>query len=141
VPQPPVIAPDRWGIDRAGRHRRRRSDTSDQPPNQVAWAESPVTSEETSAAAGPPPTAAERTWRAALVELRAELTPENYARWFAPTRVVADTDDDAAAVLRIAVPDTFHHQWLDRRLRGVIERILARIGAQMSVEFVVGVAA
>ena len=62
---------------------------------------------------------------------------ENYARWFSLTRVL----DDDGATLRIAVPDAFHQQWLDRRLRPVVERALARIAAGVRVEFVVAEAA
>ncbi len=77
------------------------------------------------------------TWRHVLDELRGDMLHENYARWFGPTRVL----DDDGATLRIAVPDAFHQQWLDRRLRPVVERALARIAAGVRVEFVVGEAA
>ncbi len=62
-------------------------------------------------------------WRATLEELRAELTPENYARWFATTRAVGAE----GIMLRVAVADAFHQQWLDRQLRGAIERALQPI--------------
>ncbi len=75
------------------------------------------------------------TWRATLAELRAELTPENYARWFTPTRVVGD--DEKRKELFIGVPDPFHQQWLDRRLRGCVERALARVTVGVQLTFVV----
>ncbi len=77
------------------------------------------------------------TWRRALDELRGDMLRENYARWFGPTRVISDD----GTLLCIAVPDAFHQQWLDRRLRPVVERALARIAAGVRVEFVIGEAA
>jgi len=73
------------------------------------------------------------TWRRALDELRGDMLRENYVRWFEPTRVIGDD----GATLRIAVPDAFHQQWLDRRLRPVVERALARIAVGVRVAFVV----
>jgi len=77
------------------------------------------------------------TWRRALDELRGDMLRENYVRWFGPTRVISDD----GTLLCIAVPDAFHQQWLDRRLRAVVERALARIAAGLRVEFVVEAAA
>ncbi len=57
--------------------------------------------------------------RAALAEV---LTPENYARWFAPTRQVQYSD----GALTVAVPDAFHLKWLDERLRSKIEACAGR---------------
>lgn len=65
----------------------------------------------------------EMAWTMVCAELRAELTPENYRRWFVPTVAVALKDDH----LTVGVPDAFHLQWLDRRLRGTIERAARRV--------------
>lgn len=75
------------------------------------------------------------TWRAALAEVRTSVTAENYERWFKPTSVIRH--DEKRNELFIAVPDAFHQQWLDRRLRGCIERALARVVPEVRVTFVV----
>lgn len=72
-------------------------------------------------------------WEMVCAELRAELTPENYRRWFATTTAVALRDDR----LTVSVPDAFHLQWLDRRLRGAIERAAQRVLGETAIEFVV----
>jgi len=73
-------------------------------------------------------------WEAALRELRREVTPENYARWFAPTRAVACDGNR----LEVAVPDAFHRHWLGERLRGRVEAAFARCGhGVVQVAFVV----
>ncbi len=79
----------------------------------------------------PPPLDMEPAWRDTLGELRGEVTPENYKRWFEPTVVLGL----AGGLLRVGVPDPFHQQWLDRRLRGTIERALARAAPQVRVVF------
>ncbi len=75
------------------------------------------------------------TWRAVLAELRTVLTPGNYARWFRPTSVVSH--DENRKELFIGVPDAFHQRWLDQRLRGCIERALARVAPGVQLTFVV----
>jgi len=72
-------------------------------------------------------------WGQVRAELAAEITAENYARWFAPTH---QTHYDAG-VLTVAVLDDFHRQWLDRRLRGAIERCVGRVLPGTRVLFVV----
>jgi hypothetical protein len=68
--------------------------------------------------------------RAALAEV---LTPENYARWFAPTHQM-HYDEGA---LTVAVPDAFHLRWLDERLRAKIEACAGRVLPGTRVLFVV----
>jgi len=68
--------------------------------------------------------------RAALAEV---LTPENYARWFAPTHQMHYTD----GALTVAVPDAFHLRWLDERLRAKIEACAAPLLPGTRVLFVV----
>jgi len=72
----------------------------------------------------PAPTAAESLWRAVRAEVRLDLTPENYAAWFAPTHARALDGD----VLRVVAPTPFHRQWLEQKLRGCVERALGRTG-------------
>ena len=78
-----------------------------------------------------PPADMEPAWRDALNELRGEMTPENYKRWLEPTTVLGREGD----LLRVGVPDSFDQQWLDRRLRGPIERALARVAPGVRVAF------
>jgi len=127
-PAPPRT---RTTLDRRRAARHRSPEASPVSVDYVAW---------TGAAAAPDAgdltaTAPEQnpTWRRALDELRGDMLRENYARWFEPTRVIGDD----GATLRIAVPDAFHQQWLDRRLRPVVERVLARIASGVRVAFVV----
>jgi len=79
----------------------------------------------------PPPLDMEPAWRDTLNVLRGELTPENYKRWLEPTTV----EGFDGGLLRVGVPDAFHHQWLDKRLRGPIERALARVAPGVRVAF------
>jgi len=68
--------------------------------------------------------------RAALAEV---LTPENYARWFAPTHQMHYND----GALTVAVPDAFSLRWLDERLRAKIETCAGRVLPGTQVLFVV----
>jgi len=79
----------------------------------------------------PPPLDMEPAWRDTLHELRGELTPENYKRWLEPTTV----EGFDGALLRVGVPDRVDQQWLDKRLRGPIERALARVAPGVRVAF------
>jgi len=79
----------------------------------------------------PPPLDMEPAWRDTLNELRGELTPENYKRWLEPTTVVGFD----GGLLRVGVPDRVDQQWLDKRLRGPIERALGRVAPGVRVAF------
>ncbi len=72
-------------------------------------------------------------WDSIRAELRVELTPENYQRWFAPTVALSYV----GTRLTVGVPDPFHQQWLDRRLRAIVERVATRVLGDTAVEFVV----
>ncbi len=78
-----------------------------------------------------PPPDMEPAWRDTLGELRGEMTPENYKRWLEATTV----EGLDGALLRVGVPDSFTQQWLDKRLRGAIERALARAAPGVRVVF------
>ncbi len=80
-----------------------------------------------------PATPEGRAWARVCAELRGELTPENYGRWFAPAVAQGYSGDR----LTVGVPDAFHLQWLDRRLRGTIERAAARVLGDVTIAFVV----
>jgi len=87
--------------------------------------------------ASPAPAQPADAWGQVRAEIAREVTPENYARWFLPTRQL----DQAGDVLTVAItgaetPD-FHQQWLDRRLRGLIERCAARVRPGLQLAFVV----
>jgi len=72
----------------------------------------------------PVTTAAEVMWRAVRDEVRRDVTVENYAAWFVPTRAIALEGD----VLRVMAPTPFHRQWLEHKLHGCVERALQRVG-------------
>ncbi len=72
----------------------------------------------------PVPSAAIVLWRAVLGEVRRDVTPENYATWFVPTRALALDGD----VLRVGVPTPFHAQWLEHKLRGCVDRAVRHTG-------------
>ena len=79
----------------------------------------------------PPAPDMEPAWRDTLGELCGEMTPENYKRWLEPT-TANGLDGD---LLRVGVPDSFSQQWLDKRLRGSIERALGRVAPGVRVAF------
>jgi len=76
-------------------------------------------------------------WGQVRAEIAREVTPENYARWFAPTQQLADAGDTLTVAITGAETPAFHQQWLDRRLRGLIERCAARVRPGLQLAFVV----
>ena len=72
-------------------------------------------------------------WGQIRAEIAREVTPENYARWFAPTHQVQYSD----GALTVAVPDAFSLRWLDERLRAKIETCAGRVLPGTRVLFVV----
>ncbi len=72
----------------------------------------------------PATTEAEALWRDVRGDVRRDVTAENYAAWFVSTHALALDE----GVLRIGVPTPFHGQWLEHKLRGCVERALARTG-------------
>ncbi len=73
-------------------------------------------------------------WRALLDELGSVWTPENFARWLAPTHVVREDGE----TLTIAVPGEFERHWLADRLHGRVQSALERLGyGALKVEYVV----
>ncbi len=80
---------------------------------------------------GQPPQDPPDLWGRISQEIAAVVTPENYARWIAPTRQLAYEGDQ----LTIAVASDFDHQWLDRRLRGMIERCARPIQPGLHIRF------
>ncbi len=105
------------------------------PPQAPRATTRPRSSPTSPASSLPPQTADE--WDQVRAEIAREVTPENYARWFLPTQQL----DQAGDVLTVAITGTetpaFHQQWLDRRLRGLIERCAARVRPGLQVAFVV----
>jgi len=101
------------------------------PPQPPRAPTKPRISPPSPASPGPQQTA--DAWgqvRAALAEV---LTPENYARWFAPTHQMHYNE----GALTVAVPDAFHLRWLDERLRAKIEACAGRVLPGTRVLFVV----
>jgi hypothetical protein len=78
---------------------------------------------------------ASRIWQAALGELQLELTRATFETWLRNSRLVACED----GVFVIGVANTYARDWLESRLRGVVERALERVaGEPLRVRFVVG---
>jgi len=77
-------------------------------------------------------------WRRVVAELATTMTAENHRQWIAGT-TAALVDDEAVPLLRVAAPSDFNRMWLDKRLRGQVERATARVdgGIGVQVEFVV----
>ncbi len=73
------------------------------------------------------------TWEAVTAEAGQVMTPENIARWFVPAHQVEHAGD----VLTVAVPDDFHRQWLDTRLRAKVEQCAERVQPGLHLAFVV----
>ena len=90
------------------------------------------------APASPAPEQPADAWGEIRAEIVREVTPENYARWFAPTRQLAQAGDVLTVAITGAETPAFHQQWLDRRLRSLIERCAARARPGLQVRFVVG---
>ena len=80
---------------------------------------------------GQPPQDPQDLWGRISQEIAAVVTPENYARWIAPTRQLAHEGDQ----LTIAVASDFDHQWLDCRLRGLIERCARPVQPGLVIQF------
>jgi len=76
-------------------------------------------------------------WGQVRAEIAQEVTPENYARWFLPTRQLAQAGDVLTVAITGAETPALHQQWLDRRLRSLIERCAARVRPGLQVRFVV----
>jgi len=85
------------------------------------------------AAALPPSSPPSNTWEAVTAEAVQIMTPENVARWFTPARQLAHVGD----VLTVAVPDAFHCQWLDGRLRRSVDRCASSVQPGLQVRFIV----
>jgi len=88
-------------------------------------------------AASPAPAQPADAWGEVRAEIAREVTPENYARWFLPTRQLDQAGDVLTVAITGAETPAFHQQWLDRRLRGLIERCAARVRPGLQLAFVV----
>ncbi len=108
-------ATDRRRAGPLGRRRRRRDEGHGEPVRSyAAWSDSPA----------PLPIVEEHpVWRAALDELAAVMTAENFNIWLATTRAL----DQDGAVLRVAVPAAFNKTWLEQKLHGKVAGALQKI--------------
>ena len=76
----------------------------------------------------------EWVWKATLGELELALQRPIFENWLKDARFVAYED----GVYIIAVKNSFAHEWLDQRLKGIIKRRLERLsGRSVDVNFVV----
>jgi len=114
-----------------------RQDDPPRPPQPPRATTRPRRSPPTPAVPAPAPRQTADAWGQVRAEIAQEVTPENYARWFAPTRQFADVGDTLTVAITGDAAPAFHQQWLDRRLRGLIERCAARVRPGLQVRFVV----
>ncbi len=88
----------------------------------------------TETAEPPSVTETDDAWRAVLDDAREVQTPENYAMWFAKTRVIAREGD----VRRVAVPTPLHKHWLEQKLQGRIRGSLDHHGfGQVTIDYLI----
>jgi len=117
-----------------------RQDDPPQPARPPRATTRPRRSPSSPVVPAPAPPAPEQTadaWGQVRAEIAWEVTPENYARWFAPTQQLADAGDTLTVAITGDAAPAFHQQWLDRRLRGLIERCAARVRPGLQLAFVV----
>jgi hypothetical protein len=84
----------------------------------------------------PPPgnSDAAEIWEQVLEELQLELTRATFETWLRPTRAVGRDN----GVLVIQVASVYARDWLEGRLRGMVERAVERVaGEPLKVQFVV----
>ncbi len=72
-------------------------------------------------------------WETVTAEVGQIMTAENIAQWFRTAHQL----DHAGDVLTVAVPDAFHHRWLDVRYRAKIEQCAQRVQPGLQLAFVV----
>ncbi len=76
---------------------------------------------------------ADRLWAAALQDLRFQMARETFQQWLQGSRVVESGD----GTLTIGIVPMYGADWLQHRLRGVIERAVGQIaGRPITVSFV-----
>ncbi|WP_347245963.1 DnaA N-terminal domain-containing protein [Thermogutta sp.] len=76
----------------------------------------------------------ERLWQRALGELQLELTRATFETWLRGSRAIAC--EDGTFVIRVA--NTYARDWLESRLKPVVERVLTRVvGQPTTVRFIV----
>ncbi len=74
-----------------------------------------------------------RAWQGVLGRLELELNPHNFTTWLAPTRARSFDGSDLVVEAR----STMACDWLDRRMRTVVERAAAQaFGAEVQLTFV-----
>jgi hypothetical protein len=80
-----------------------------------------------------PPSEPERIWDETKEELKVQMAADTFTFWLQCTRGFALED----GTLRVAVESEMIQDWLAHRMRGLIERTLARVAGLPHVEFVV----
>ncbi len=109
----------------------------DDPPRPPHATTRPRSSPPSPAVLAPAPPQTADAWGQVRAEIAREVTPENYARWFQPTRQLAQDGAVLTVAITGAEASAFHQQWLDRRLRGLIERCAVRVQPGLQFAFVV----
>ncbi len=109
----------------------------DDPPRPPHATTRPRSSPPSPAVLAPAPPQTADAWGQVRAEIAREVTPENYARWFQPTHQLTQDGDVLTVAITGAEASAFHQQWLDRRLRGLIERCAVRVQPGLQFAFVV----
>lgn len=75
----------------------------------------------------------EVAWKAALSQLRAEMSPATFTTWVTTTRFISFED----ATFVIGVPDSYNRDWLESRLSSTLARSLTGwMGEVVRVQFI-----
>ena len=73
-------------------------------------------------------------WKAAYAELKLQTTRATFDTWMADSHLVADED----GTFVIGVHNTYARDWLEHRLKGLVQRTLRQVsGREIGVRFVV----
>ncbi len=112
-----------------------RQDDPARPPRATTRPRSSPPSP-TMPALAPPRTA--DAWGQVRAEIAREVTPENYARWFAPTHQLADDGDRLTVAIPAGGADDpeWHRRWLETKLGPVVARCAGRVRPGLRVAFV-----
>jgi len=86
----------------------------------------------------PAPAQPADAWGQIRAEIAREVTPENYARWFAPTHQLADAGDALTVAISAsgAEDPEWHRRWLETKLGPVVARCAGRVRPGLHVAFV-----
>lgn len=75
-----------------------------------------------------------KMWQAALVEIESAVSQANFSTWFKDTRILKED----GGVVFLGVPNSFTHEWLQKKFHNSILRILRQMNDRIrALEYVV----